>query len=137
MARLGFRLLRVTRPQLQPLVEPQPSQTWHEPAGRILVPQVMQIGASDSRPWICSINSVDECTSTGTVRAAVRGSGSGGAVWGSVELSPCSPDCPSDGSGEPSAGAACADSVYDPVSNSRARSAAVWMPSAERVSNGR
>src|SRR5690625_7871652 len=123
MARLGFRLLRVTRPQLQPLVEPQPSQTWHEPAGRILVPQVMQIGASGSRPWICSINSVDECTSAGAVRAAVRGSG--GAVWGSVELSPCSPDCPSDGSGEPAAGAACVDSVYDTDAYSWARMAEV------------
>ena len=33
--------------QEQPDVLPQPSQTKHEPAIRILVPQVMQSGASD------------------------------------------------------------------------------------------
>ena len=32
--------------QLQPLVDPQPSHTWHEPAGRIFTPHVMHIGAS-------------------------------------------------------------------------------------------
>ncbi len=29
---------------------PQPSQTWQEPAGRILVPQVMQSGESTAEP---------------------------------------------------------------------------------------
>ena len=51
--------------QLQPLVLPQPSQTWQEPAGRIFVPQVKHIGASDSRPCKVSISSADEWTSTG------------------------------------------------------------------------
>jgi hypothetical protein len=37
-------------PQLQPDVEPHPSQTKHDPAGRILVPQVKHIGASEARP---------------------------------------------------------------------------------------
>jgi hypothetical protein len=36
--------------QLQPDVEPHPSQTKHDPAGRILVPQVKHIGASEARP---------------------------------------------------------------------------------------
>src|SRR5664279_444678 len=43
--------------QLQPLVLPQPSQTWQEPAGRILVPQVMQSGESTAEPVMASRSS--------------------------------------------------------------------------------
>ena len=35
--------------QLQPLVEPQLGQAWHEPAGTICTPHCMQIGASLGR----------------------------------------------------------------------------------------
>lgn len=43
--------------QLQPEVLPQPSHTWHDPAGRILVPQVKQSGLSIADPLSCSSNS--------------------------------------------------------------------------------
>src|SRR5262245_11181791 len=50
--------------QLQPLVLPQPSQTKHDPAGRILVPQVKHSGASTEAP-IVSISSADVCAESG------------------------------------------------------------------------
>ncbi len=43
--------------QLQPLVLPQPSQTWQDPAGRILVPQVMHSGESTAEPVMASNSS--------------------------------------------------------------------------------
>lgn len=70
------------RHQLQPLVDPHPSHTWHEPAGRIFVPQVKHIGASLSRPWNASSSSAEECTSAGALRTAAELSS--GAVAGVV-----------------------------------------------------
>src|SRR5690348_13379875 len=51
--------------QLQPLVLPQPSQTWQEPAGRILVPQFMQSGESTAEPVMTSRSSAEVCASAG------------------------------------------------------------------------
>ena len=66
-AERGCRVARhpaVTRlDQLQPEVLPQPSQMWQEPAGRILIPQVMHSGASAALPNFASISSAEECTS--------------------------------------------------------------------------
>ena len=59
--------------QLQPLVLPQPSQTWQEPAGRILVPQVMHRGESTAEPVICSSSSADVW--------AVAGAGLAVSAW--------------------------------------------------------
>ena len=52
---------------------PQPSQTKQEPAGRIFVPQVKQIGASDAIPTSFSSSSAEECTSTGAGLTAAAG----------------------------------------------------------------
>ena len=63
-----------------PEVFPHPSQTKQEPAMRIFTPQVIQSGASDFTPDICSRSSIDDPTldgagviSTATLFAAATG----------------------------------------------------------------
>lgn len=58
--------------QLQPLVLPHPSHTWQEPAGRILVPQVMHSGESTAEPVMTSRSSalVWACVGAGFEAAA-------------------------------------------------------------------
>src|SRR3546814_19291938 len=62
--------LHATRHQLQPEVLPQPSHTWHEPAGRILVPQVKQSGLSIAVPLIFSRSSAVVCAPWVSVETA-------------------------------------------------------------------
>ena len=109
-----------------PEVLPQPSQTKHEPAIRIFTPQVMQSGASDFTPLIFSKSSIDELTPaeasgfawivTDALLFTAAGATTGAATFGA---------------------ATSRSGVYSPESSARARSDAVYKPSALRESNDR
>ena len=86
-ARLGAPLLLVSPRQLQPEVVPQPSQTKQLPAGRILVPQVMQSGESTAVPVIFSKSSAEVWASP---TPALAGTSRASAPWVSLVSRPSS-----------------------------------------------
>src|SRR5690349_7314716 len=129
--------------QLQPEVLPQPSQTKQDPAGRILVPQVKHIGASAVRPCRASNSSAEECTLAGaalavaapvTPRAVPAGALppvlavglATGVEWFDAPDGTDGADRASDSSSSSTPSPCWSSSGrYEPVSSSRARSAAL------------
>ncbi len=98
--------------QLQPEVEPHPSHTKHDPAGRIFVPHVKHSGESTAEPVISSSSSAVVCAVTGAGFAATSSDATGaGVVF-------------SDSASGTSAPSSSAGSAYDPVSSCRRRSSA-------------
>src|SRR5438105_6785574 len=107
--------------QLQPLVLPQPSQTKHEPAGRIFVPQFMHSGASAEVPMIDSSNSVELCTDVGALVRSTAVSAIASSASSGTDAVSTGADWASDSRSVSSS----TIGAYEPVSSARVRSAAV------------